>query len=562
MSLSGMALGDAYVNIMAESSQLQRGFLQAKAMSTAFVASTGASITSGIVASMIAIPAAIAAGMGYAIKEFMASEVVTKRLSDSILTVGGNVDTLMPRYEMLADNMARMTKWTDEQVMASMSSALALGMMTSKMEEAIPAAVGLAARLNIDLTSAMRILTRASNGHTQMLERYGVQLGKNLTLEQKWQKILEFGRGGMALAKGEIDTISGAFAQMRKAIGEVFESIGKGLVGTGSFKEWLQGIVDWIWRLKDSIDELTASQEFKTWVDTIVAGLRYIVNDLKLTGNMIWLSLGKPFLQSIGYIIDRLMDLTNAIYETLNLLAKGIGGAFMYLGNMLGTLGNAVVTSLWEPMKWAVESIWTIFKNMWENVKAISKAAWQEITNPFHEYEAPKTVNVLQGVSSAADMINNIGASWKTFSDTARSSSPFQPMIDQLETVRASLQTLGQGFTVNPYKGMLDEMDKAIAEWKKKDEEITASIGREEAKKMGISTEKPKATPTERAATSIMAISEMWKKMQEDLTKRKALDLQQKQLNEAEKQTMRLEEIKNEIAMSGGDSPLYGVAPA
>lgn len=520
--LASMALGDAYVNILAETSYLQSGLLRSQAMVNAFVATAGSGITKGLVGAMIGIPTLIGGAMAYSVKSFMGAEVVSKRLAGAIAMAGGSVDTLMPKYEKLADRISRVTKWDDKAVKSAMASALARGLSTKKMEEAIPAATGLAARLGMDLSTAMNMVTRTGMGNIMMLQRYFPQLKNATTMTEKWAMILKLGAEGMEMARGEINTISGAFGQMRKAVNEISVSIGKGLVGSGAFKEVLQGITDKVWGLKDAIDALVKGGQFQLWVDTVVGGLRYIGNDIKYMGTMLWTLLIEPLARTVGYIVDRLAEIANVLNEIGNTLIIGMVGVFQYIGTALGSLANAIVTTLWEPIKWVAGNIKTIFTNLFDNIKNTSKAAWEFMKNPAKGWKAPEIKNILAGTEGFQGQLDLMKESWKVFGSDIADASPFKATMEQLGALKASLQTLGQGFAVNPFEGYIEKIEKIVTDYWAEDARISASLGQ---KRAGEKTIKGKKRPgddiTSKASFSIISMSDQWKKMQEGITKNK-----------------------------------------
>ncbi len=557
-----MALGDAYVNILAETSYLQSGLLRAQAMVTSFASIAGSGLAKGLVGAMIGIPTLVGSAMAYSVKSFMGAEVVSKRLAGAIAMAGGSVETLMPKYEKLADRISRVTKWDDEAVKSAMASALARGLSTKKMEEAIPAATGLAARMGIDLGSAMNMVTRAGLGNVMMLQRYFPQLKQATTATEKWAMVLKIGAAGMPMARSEINTISGAFGQMRKAVGEVFESVGEGLVRSGTFKEMLQGVVKQIWSLKDAVDALVKGGQFQLWIDTVVGGLRYMGNDIKYVGTMLWTLLIEPLARTVGYIVDRLAEISNILYEVGNTLIVGMVGVFQYIGTALGSLSNAIVTSLWEPIKWVTDNVSAIFTNLFENIKNTSKSVWEFLKNPSEGWKAPEIRDMMEGAGSFQDQLNVMKESWKVFGLDIADTSPFKATIEQLGTLKASLQTLGQGFAVNPFEGYIEKIEKIVTDYWVEDARISASLGQKGAKEKTIKGAKvPSDDITSKASFSIISMSDQWKKMQEGITKNK----DEKEIKSATKETATNTKKTNELLntfitnFSGGDSssPLF-----
>ncbi|MFA5401611.1 MAG: hypothetical protein WC359_14270 [Dehalococcoidia bacterium] len=483
--LSGMALGDAYVNILAETSALQGGLLRAQAMVSSFVGGAGSVLAKGMVGAMVAIPAAIGGAMVYSIKSFVEAEVVTKKLSGAIAMAGGNVETLMPKYEKLADKISRVTKWDDEAVKSAAASALARGLSTKKMEEAILAATGLAARMGIDLGSAMNMVTRAGMGNTMMLQRYFPQLKQATTQTEKWAMVMKIGAAGIGMARGEIDTISGAFGQMRKSIGEVFESIGQGLVGSGAFKEVLQGVTDKIWALKDSVDALVAGGQFQLWIDSLVGGVRFMYARFSAT------------------------------FQTLWLLVKT-------LFNNISALVNAIGQTIWQPFAMGAQLIYTAWKNLTNWLGETLARLWEMIQNPgkIGKGMLPEWKGLFAGMEEVAlERMNMIASSWGL-------------VIENIS-----------------FKGFTDKLDAITNEYNRRNESTSQSLGimRKPGYPTGAKGAGTGGGMADKASVSIISLADIWKKMQEDAVKKRAedkkIDLAQKQLNAQEQATAYLGQI-------------------
>lgn len=508
--LASMTLGDAYVNIMGETAGLQSSLVRAQTMMRAFVSSAGGTLAKGFA---LGIPTAVAGAMVYSVKSFMNAEVVSKKLAGAIAMAGGSVSALMPKYEKLADRISRVTKWDDEAVKSAMASALARGLSTEKMEEAIPAAVGLAARMGMDLNSAMNMVTRAGMGNTMMLQRYFPQLKNATTATEKWAMIMKLGAAGLKMSKGEIDTISGAFGQMRKAVGEVFESIGQGLVGSGAFKKTLQEIVDKIWALKDAIDKLVSSGKFQQWVDIITGTLKYMWNDLRTTGEIIWHALGDPLVRVGKYLIDILTALMNAVWELIK-----------YTGTAMGSLANLIVSSIWEPIKWVVQNIGSIFKNLWANIKASAGSVWEWLKNPMAGWKAPKLIEVFGGTTSFDQALNVMRSSLDAFKSDVMSTSG----------LKGALQTVWGSISKNPFEGWWAGFEKILNAGASRERAISESLGKIGIKDYGEEEKKkPTVDTASKASFSIISMADQWKKLQEGISKNK----DEKEIRDATKET-------------------------
>lgn len=521
MGLEFMALGDAYVNIMGETNQLAASFARARMMTAGLVTGLGKTIVGGIGAAFLAAGGTVA----YSMKSFMGAEVVSNKLAGAIALAGGSVSALLPKYEALADKMARVTKYDDEAVKSAMASALARGLSTEKMEEAIPAAVGLAARMGMDLSTAMNMVTRAGMGNTMMLQRYFPQLKNATTQTEKWAMIMKLGAAGMGISRNEINTLSGAFGQMRKAIGEVFESLGTGLFGGGQLKKFLQDAVDWVWKLKDSLDKLVKSGQFQAWIGTAMNVLKSA--DL---GQIIWLSIKIGFMEATNWVIKFgkfLADvLTVSFQQALLVISSGkfwLGVGQTILGSLMG-IGAALLKVFTTPLDYLEAGITFILEKLWQGLGKFGPGGAEfkarDYETIFKETQEKGTFRTSTGDSAkmARDLLNkgtaNIAEAGKT------------PLISAIDELTEKFRTtMGE-------KGLFDT-DESKAQLKALFDPLRELAVAQRDKDMAAG-EKPSPTDTaSKASFSIISMSDQWKKMQEGITKNK----DEKEIREATKKT-------------------------
>ena len=521
--LSGMALGDAYVNIMGETNQLAAGLARARMMTAGFVGAAGKTITAGIGAAFLAAGGAVVVSM----KSFMEAEVVNKKLAGAIALAGGNVSVLISKYDKLADAMSRVTKYDDEEIKTAMASALARGLSTEKMEEAVKAAAGLAARMpGGDIGTAMNMISRAAMGNTMALQRYFPQLKQATTQTEKWAMIMKLGAEGMGMARGEVDTLSGAFGMMRKAVGEVFESLGTGLFGGGQLKKFLQDAVDWVWKLKDSLDKLVASGQFQAWIGTAMNVLKSA--DL---GQIIWLSIKIGFMEATNWVVKFgkfLVDVLTVSFQTALLVIssgtfwKGVGKVI--LGSLMG-IGAALLKVFTTPLDYLEAGITYVLEKLWQGLgkfgpggKDFKARGYEDIFKETQEKGVYRTAaggSAQMAQSLLAKGMSNVSAGAKT---------PLTSAIDEL--AEKFKTTMGE-------KGLFDttESRAQLAALFNPLRELAVA---QTAKDTGAGAGKPPpgdvATKT---SFSIISMTDQWKKMQEGITKNK----DEKEIKEATKKT-------------------------
>jgi len=117
------------------------------------------------------------------------SATAEQEKSENLLraAIGSNI-VEMKKY---AATLQSMTIYGDEQILSQMAYGANLGITTEKLQAATKAAIGLAAKFRLDLSSAMMLVGRASQGQTQLLTRYGIVLDETLTPQEKFNELLK-----------------------------------------------------------------------------------------------------------------------------------------------------------------------------------------------------------------------------------------------------------------------------------------------------------------------------------------------------------------------------------
>lgn len=195
----------------------------------------------------------VVVGIKRVVAAYMEQQDAEQMLAAAIRNHGGEVDVLIPKYKAFAASIQAQTKYGDESIITNMAYLRNLGVVESQLEDAARAAVGLAAAYRIDLSTAMMLVGRASQGQTQMLTRYGIKLADGMTDQQKFNALLKIGAGNYKLAEKEAATLSGRMMQMKNAFGDMLEVIGNHVIK--------------ILRLEDVFNRLKTT--FENWSKTI-----------------------------------------------------------------------------------------------------------------------------------------------------------------------------------------------------------------------------------------------------------------------------------------------------
>jgi len=158
-------------------------------------------------------------GLEYVIKASTEQEKAEHLLSAA-------VEGSITAYKSYAAEMQSLTIYGDEQILSQMAYAKNLGVTTDRLKDATTAAIGLAAKYRIDLSAAMMLVGRASQGQTQMLTRYGIVIDQNLTAEEKFNEILRIGIKNFRLAEEQAADAAGSFSQWGNEASDLAEIIG------------------------------------------------------------------------------------------------------------------------------------------------------------------------------------------------------------------------------------------------------------------------------------------------------------------------------------------------
>lgn len=245
-------LGDVVVNILGEDAKLKAALSGGMAMLKKFGAAAA-----GVVGGYFSIKAASAAVADYA-----EAEKGELGLAAAIKTRGGVVSDLLPVMDEYAKQRMISVGMDDDAIKSAMAYGMQLGVSKDKIQEATDAAIGLSAKLGMDLNSAMNLIGRASTGNTQMLSRYGVQIDKTKSAAEQFQQVLNFGKNGMGLAEAQAASLSGSIAAVKVGFGEVTEGIGGMLAESLALPEvfkaiagGLQNIAGWFDKMKPKFIE-------------------------------------------------------------------------------------------------------------------------------------------------------------------------------------------------------------------------------------------------------------------------------------------------------------------
>lgn len=327
-------LGKAYVEISATTDKLKLGLNQAKSQIQTATASMKTMVAG--VASMIG-TMAIGSALKYSIDQAIEAEAAQVKLASALKLTGDYSQKTMDELNKYAVSLQNVTAYEDDALIAGMAYMKNLGVQTDALQDATQAAIGLAAKYQIDLQSAMQLVGRASQGQTQMLARYGIVLSNTLTPQQKFQELLRIGKGSFQLAKDYAQSAAGQFERFKIAMGNLAEKLG------GALLPALTVLAKLLIPILNILQKM--SPQTIAWAAAIAIGIAVIANLNKVVGAAIalwqffanslaaaraaagdwqtWAKLAAGL--TVAYIAYQ--QLNSGIQNTLDNMDKGMAGA-------------------------------------------------------------------------------------------------------------------------------------------------------------------------------------------------------------------------------------------
>lgn len=175
--------------------------------------------------------AALTAFLTASVKQFVEHEQVVNRLNLALKNQGIFTDELSKEYQKIATQIAKVTTFTDEQIIETQTLLTTFGLAGSTLRDATRAALDLSKGLGIDLRTATLLLGKAAVGETGSLSRFGIKISDSIEPADKLQEVLRQVNdrfGGSAQA--DLETTAGKWANIKNRFFELAETVGSYLI--------------------------------------------------------------------------------------------------------------------------------------------------------------------------------------------------------------------------------------------------------------------------------------------------------------------------------------------
>jgi hypothetical protein len=155
------------------------------------------------------------------IKAYSENEQAVNRLNEALKSQGVTNQAVSQDLQKYAADLARVTTFTDEALMASEALFTTMGFGSDKIKKATQMAADLAARMRWDLQTSTMMVGKALNGNETILKRYGLTLAD-----------VEKMHGAAA---AQLNTVAGKVQNLANRWEELQETLGKRLIPTVEF---------------------------------------------------------------------------------------------------------------------------------------------------------------------------------------------------------------------------------------------------------------------------------------------------------------------------------------
>lgn len=287
------------------------------------------SFAGGTIRALTSLPAlltggALAGGVAKAVSAFMGAAEATTELRSALLKVGDSGDATLKRLEAFASELQSLTKIDDDAAKAAMALGINLGVQKDRIEEVTKAAIGLAKKTGMDLTSAMRIMGKAASGGTVDLGRYGIVIDSSLGKQAKFNELIRQGTGYFAQAEAAADDVSGRFTQFKNAVGDLWEKIGQAISEVFNLKGGFES-------LRDAVNSISLERLIGI-VSSVASAFGYLRTVIVKAWN------SAPVQAFVSTV-------SSAVTSVIGIF-KGLADGTVGLGKILGELGMLVGTNL------------------------------------------------------------------------------------------------------------------------------------------------------------------------------------------------------------------------
>lgn len=358
----------------------------------------------------------LASGMKATLGAATEQEDAIKRLSNALADLGPGASHVVEALSAQADALQKTTRYSDDAINAGQAFAAAFVKSEDALKGVTQSAVDLAAGLGIDLQTAFELLTKASQGNTSTLSRYGIVLDESIPKAEKLaavQQLIADRFGGRAVADAK--TYSGALAQLGNAWGEVLEAIGNAVIKNDGIIASMKGLTASLLGAVPRVAEFA-----KTIVDLGVSAAPVATKSLQLLGAFL-----TTFALTASLAAEGVIKLGRGLVYLASLI-PGVGSAMSGVADTLRDMDDAI-----DPFQRKAAKLAGDLGKATFGIKDFGAAG---------SAAAPEVAALAHGVGTLADEATRAGPAFTTYRTAA------QLAAEATRTAASAATDGGEGF--------------------------------------------------------------------------------------------------------------------
>lgn len=298
--------------------------------------------------------------------ELTRADEILKTLSTTALnTMGGSFESAQKKIRAFGSQLQAMGGIADEAGAVGVAKLTQITKDYEKAQQAALVAADLSKYKQIDYATAIDIVGKVLNGNTAILQRYGIEISKNVSAEE-------------------------AMAELAKRVAGQYEAYGKTLQGQ---TEILQQRFD---DLKETIGKALAP---------ILTNLLQEINPI-IERFIAWAEANPELLKNITLVAGGIAGLI-AVVGTLGMILPSIIGGFTALGSAIAFLVSNPIGLIILAIIALIAVIVEVVKH-WDTIKEVVLNVWGKVTSYIKE-QVDAVITILSGwVNSIVLIFQNI----------------------------------------------------------------------------------------------------------------------------------------------------------
>lgn len=181
--------------------------------------------------------------LGDSIAKANEQEIAVNQLNAALSTLGDRAESVSASLQKQASALQKITTFGDEQIIQVQTSIAAFVKEEDAIRKATEATLDFSSAFGIPLESAAQLVAKSLGSSTNALTRYGIEVEGAVGSSQRLETLItNVGKVAGGRAAADVNTFSGAVAQLTNALGDNQEGIGGVITGNETLIDSIKAI--------------------------------------------------------------------------------------------------------------------------------------------------------------------------------------------------------------------------------------------------------------------------------------------------------------------------------